>query len=110
MNRLLELAERVEKASGPDREVDCRIFAHLSGLNFETAANVVSDFSQWQSPAYTSSLDAAMSLVPEEHDWDLNWRASGFVAARVGVHVVRAATPALALTAAALRAHVKGEG
>jgi hypothetical protein len=60
---LLELAERCEQATGPDRELDCRIWlAATGGLSFELGHAVVPDLGQWQAPAYTASLDAAMTL------------------------------------------------
>ena len=62
---LLALAERVEGLDGPDREVDCRIWAALNGGGFDTYAAVVPDFGQWRALYYTASLDAAMTLVPE---------------------------------------------
>lgn len=121
---LLALAERVEALSGPDREVDAKI----------------ADAIHWDDPivyeddprllAFTASLDAAMTLVPEGWNWMAGNRdqplARAYVnngeLAFVGAGMRRnpnrqwyettAATPALALTAAALRAHaaIAGEG
>jgi hypothetical protein len=48
-----ELAERVEAATGPDRDIDHAI-ANLT--NYATVGEVLT---------YTASLDAAMTLVPE---------------------------------------------
>jgi hypothetical protein len=93
---LLALADRVEALTGEDHGVNCAVeyvrTPHWTG--------------EGQPRRYTASLDAAMSLVPEGRDWTL--QSSGgpgpmaFVdycgRFRVG------ATPALALTAAALRA------
>lgn len=112
---LLALAERVEKLSGPCEAVDLEI-ARIQRVvclrrNAEDTAN--EEFTHWR---YTASLNAAMSLVPEGAEWDLegdferkgnsgyhcgmNWYADGYYP-----HVwVSAATPALAITAAALRA------
>ena len=138
---LQELAARVEALSGPDREVDAWIWFH-SGVLLETcpetagltAALAVGYFSgrrasipedaltmadvtpAYGCPAYTASLDAAMTLVPQ---------GAIFGVTNCGVHVeladmskataacgipddqadpIEAATPALALCAAALRA------
>ena len=61
-------------------------------------------------PRYLTSIDAAASLVPEGHYWALVMQGAGktFEAFCAGGNVPmkwhRAATPALALTAAALRA------
>jgi len=54
--KLVELAERCEAASGPDRELDCRIFIEADVEN--------GDFDR----LYTASLDAAMTLC-EPHWW-----------------------------------------
>lgn len=96
------LAERVERATGPDRELDidiCTRALNKSRLDpgFQTA------------PRFTASLDAAMSLVPEGYPqiskvsadaWQVN---IGFANRAKGI-VTRAATPALALCAASLLA------
>jgi hypothetical protein len=42
---------------------------------FDVAVAVVPDLGQWQAPAYTTSIDAAMTLVPEG-DYDLDWLRS----------------------------------
>ena len=99
---LLALASRVEAATGADSGLDSEI--HHAVLN---GVGVGSYGTQ---PAYTASLDAAMSLVPS------GWRPT------ISQHLaplphwavrldcwneqvrVKAATPALALTAACLRA------
>ena len=99
---LLALASRVEVATGADSGLDSEIHhAILNGVGVG---------SYGAQPVYTSSLDAAMSLVP-----------SGCFGAQVSSHTdctggatcwdsrgnpysVNAATPALALTAACLRA------
>lgn len=107
MNRELEaLAERCEKAAGPDREFDAEIaqaigvgptgFAQAKGKHWVT----------W--PAYTSSLDAALELVPEGLGWTLY--SDGYAGVgpitddEIPQPEIIAATPALALCAAALRA------
>lgn len=78
---LLALALRCERASGPDRELDAAvsvaacaddgawivtpspesIFSHQPGWY------CTSDNKSQSAPAYTSSLDAAISLVPDQH-------------------------------------------
>jgi len=113
---LLALAERVEKLIGPDREVDAEIADAVhwdDPITFSDDARLL---------PYTASLDAAMTLVPEGWNWMAGNRnqptARAYVnngelhftgaAARKNPaqqwHEVVAATPALALTAAALRA------
>jgi hypothetical protein len=74
---MIELAERCEKASGPDRELDCLI---LEALGYEVKRDharpgqVVRGFgllryiggTHWCTfNRYTASLDAAMTLIPK---------------------------------------------
>jgi hypothetical protein len=125
---LLELAERCEQATGPDRELDAEIA--------EASGNVPEDYQRathygeprpyfWHKferegeiipLRYTASLDAAMTLVPEGLEGRVEWRTGK------GMHPAYASmwgcgardidrhdnghgkTPALALCAAALRA------
>jgi hypothetical protein len=110
---MLELAERCEKATGPDRELSKQIHAVVEGRTYhhlETAS-----YRNPPAPHFTASLDAAMTLVPEG--------ASRFIFVRVGgrwgcyIDDERgiigscddAATAALALCAAALRARATAE-
>lgn len=105
---LLALVERVEALTGPCRETDAEVHAFYG---YGDKSRV------WyhSAPAYTDSLDAAITLVPDrwrmrqmhfnapcvdDRKWHLNLRGG-----RVGQNcaVGRGATPALALTAAALR-------
>jgi hypothetical protein len=99
-----ELAERVEAATGPDRDIDHAI-ANL--INYATVGEVLT---------YTASLDAAMTLVPDGFMWRVQSDPDGVVEALAekdagdfGAIDARhtqtfAATPALALTATALLA------
>jgi hypothetical protein len=103
IEELLALAERVEKATGPDMKLDAEIFRDLG---------IVPDRGDVGYPhyRYTASLDAAMTLVPDRYDAHLyccgDGEASAIVTTRktVGQPRLFAATPALALCAAALRA------
>lgn len=123
---VMKLVERVEALSGPSREVDAEIFAILFppkppeedeeqppagfGAGFHAA-------SYW-GHNYTASLDAALTLVPEGDDICLTMGTGPFVGpfARIWTcdpdreepfdHTANAATPALALTAAALHARI----
>jgi hypothetical protein len=136
-DELLRLAERCEAATGPDREINRMIFATVKPDEFadpkEAAQYASPDYrgnnADWYYlstlglPRYTTSLDAAMSLVPE------GWRPIINMASEEGAALAdlwalpesspkptrkhaKAATPALALCAAALRsrAHRMGEG
>jgi hypothetical protein len=119
---LIALAERVEGASGPDWRLDEQIAEALGwywrketrlGLNGRTPGRMV-----WRKPngakaplpKFTASLDAAMTLVPEEVYIKLVGPAGKTHSARLDGkrlymgQVGIAATFPLALTAAALRA------
>lgn len=106
MNRttLLALAERVEAATGADRGLDSEI--HHAVLN---GVGVGSYGAQ---PAYTASLDAAMSLVPSGWSFMVDSAENRLHAqAKLGRSYptnanayAEASTPPLALTAASLRA------
>ena len=125
---LLALADRTEKATGPDRELDVEIWLAVNHPDYRFPCPVLnrvpSDYQEalsrhrwdgggghyaWLSP--TTSLDAAMSLVPEGWDW-MRWSPGSMVVIRPHANgkmfadtiEAKAATPALALCAAALRA------
>lgn len=77
MSNLNELAERVERATGPDRELDgdvCLAFGwtlqKMKGDQrpYYRRPGVTQYYNRTEPPAYTSSLDAAMQLVPEGCD------------------------------------------
>lgn len=129
MSNFLELARRVEKATGRDRELDEAIMAALfvrdqrhigcreeqedgSWAPVKDSVWVDPETDRWVGTAareFTSSIDAAVTLVPKGYHWDvgndniaiIRDRRSSFEA-RVE-HCAIAATPALALCAAALR-------
>jgi hypothetical protein len=128
---LLELAERCEQATGPDRELDLAI--GLNALGWEWVenyfdSNPILDIGApnhigWREsnplpdcvPSPTASLDAALVVVPDCHIWTLFQHEEYAVALVTNRTLPRrvidadewrcvAATPALALCAAALRA------
>ncbi|NML11287.1 hypothetical protein HHL08_14220 [Sphingobium sp. AR-3-1] len=144
---MLALAERVE--SGPDREVDAAI--HYDVLGWCRHANTVRSGAQsdtgfecidcgadsWGNksnrgqglrdrlPAYTASIDAAMTLVPPDSWHEIKgprkylnipspvpnyWSAHLARWNHEGDAMGWGATPALALTAAALRARAQSQG
>ncbi len=139
--RLLGLAERVEAATGVDREIDEAIQAALAGAEIEPqgycSSNTYHRDGYWVSigdiKPYTASIDAAMSLVPEgwlisisqwpirtmqevrdrPGDWGYGkdqWRVTLTQdGSSFGQVAPVAAAPALALTAAALRARAAME-
>lgn len=85
----MELIELLEKATGPAFALDMAIARAVN----PQATNHTAP------PAYSASIDAALTLVPE---------GCGFVvmgkAAKIGRKIATAATPALAICIAALRA------
>lgn len=128
---LTALIARVEAATGPDREVDAEIARTLLPHNAEHVARSRSGWSyrvfgpegwddEWmETRPYTASLDAAMTLVPEGGEWNAagGWTSGCLPSSRAKAvkatawvwgaeRGVFAATPALALTAAALRARL----
>jgi len=117
---ILDLAKRVETLTGPNREVD-KLVAKVIGLfdgaraSYDLQLNLI--------PHYTASLDAAMQLVPMGWSVGLGdlrgytpiiWRAhlrdhnNPNPVSRRWVEGNTATTPALALTAASLRAIAEG--
>ena len=138
---VLDLAARIEAATGADREVDrlieetrpgvlrhsdhTRTDAHRKAPNDEWAYVISGDGHPdyppgqgYPSPRYTASLDAAMTLVPEGMRWAVD-TFSGKAEATIAIiddatgyyvgdeSTSHAVTPALALTAAALRARAQ---
>ena len=95
-----DLIARIEAASGADRGLDWEIHLHdgLAGVGM-----------YGDHPPYTASIDAALSLVPD--GWRLSisnmcgpgWFAGLHETDGYGEGYGRAATPALALCAAALK-------
>lgn len=126
--RLLELAERCEVAAGPDRVLDYEIARALNIVALppdpiekvtrgwhESVHYLGGGVSQGkEARAYTASLDAAMTLAgaTARH---VEW-CDGYVEACCfsfdeydsACYTAKAATPALALCAAALRARAAG--
>jgi hypothetical protein len=118
---LLQLAERCEKASGPDRELEWRI-AEAIGVGEWRQSAVWPPFMPGSKidksiPTYTASLDAAMTLVPEkavislahQERWKKPAWAWGINDGYGVTHFGNAATPSQALCAAALRARAAKE-
>lgn len=122
-----EIADACEKASGPDRELDALICAAFRvGTEYSWAytnypawiggsdgrVSLEKNGPSFEAPAYTASLDAAMTLVPggwresygrREDGTCIAWCHPPRMSNRIGKHG-DAATPALAMSAAALRA------
>lgn len=130
---IVRLAEMVEQATGPDRDLDAEIAVAVLGghIDWRQSVGTMESYPvrQFASSAhvaghgcdpvltYTASLDAAMTLVPNGVDASSErfrleeYTTNGVLAEHVrasawvpGAKRAFAATPALALTAAALRA------
>lgn len=74
---LPSLIERLEKAEGPDRELDEDIakatgwwWDHVEALWIDETGNEIQD----ECPEFTASLDVAVGLVPEGWNWQLYGR------------------------------------
>lgn len=126
---LLALADRVEAADGPDRELDVEIFRAIGHEVEWRPVNYIMELRpiiNWKAPHVyagmkepcpepTASLDAALSLVPEgagvevhrywtaEHD-DAVWSAAVIWGMGSVEQSLDRPSAALALCAAALRA------
>lgn len=97
MTHFADLIARLEKATGPDRNLDVDIFetqrpSHLS-----------------LPPHYTASIDDALTLVPEDAAWSLHDvgcedYASADVFLDRSSFTARGETPAIALCIASLKA------
>lgn len=98
---LNDLAARVEALEGQNRAIEYEIADAILGP-------MKPPYRRGYVQAYTASIDAAMTLLPNNGDvrWTLaSYRAPKIVAVVGSFIEGSAATPALALTAAALRAH-----
>lgn len=121
-DELLGLAAKCEAASGPDRELDVRISLLISGVVY--AESDVADLLRVRDeptgygryrpadeyvPAYTASLDAALTLVPEGAPWKVEDHPVYGIAAVADCEQGWGSTPALALCAACLRARAASQ-
>lgn len=105
-NSLLELAWRCEEASEGSSELDLAISeAILSPDDFDELRSDIIHLGR-SAPRYSSSLDAAMTLVSDDRGVTLQGRANAWMATVFSGHYSDpfCKSPALALCAAALRA------
>lgn len=117
-DELLALAERCEKASEGSRELDAAIHRLLHPEVQVFGDYVIDSLGFGRAiPSFTTSLDAAMTLVPANHDWSLFFDNGAAMAGCMPASEdgcdwtdVPGATPALAICAAALRAQAEMEG
>lgn len=75
-----DLIERLEKATGPDRELDGLIFQEVGGDHWLNAMRrsqepsgcpleIAEVTARTYAPSFTASIDAALTLVPEGMWW-----------------------------------------
>lgn len=111
VERLRELADWCEKAKGLDRELDVAIESAL-GTFSDFTANEAEVLAVDLCRKYSSSIDAAMTLVPDKYADDFlidahgAWLGPNYMYFSEGEADFQGwgSTPALALCAAALRA------
>ena len=117
----MALALRCEAASRADRELDADIH-EAAGFHVDRTCPITWHDDE-ETPPYSRSIDAARTLVPDgmrtatvsemEHDNKWQWRLGyKYGTTRWGKGGIDgyAATPALALCAAALKARAHGQG
>ena len=99
-----ELIERLERATGPDRELDAHVHVMLGPSGFEAEwqyttfkesiaswvlrGEIVTACSNYEIPAYTGSIDASLTLVPEHFSCELT-RVSDAPASDPGLKFTR---------------------
>lgn len=81
MSDIAELIARLEMASEPDRELDCLIYMSINDTPDVCGGRLLEED---KAPAYTASIDCALTLVPEgwrtamvsemEHRAGWHWR------------------------------------
>lgn len=124
---LRDLIERVERAEGPDRELDARICIAL-GFSRDNVMvgvdgwciNSATNPNPFRSPAYTGSIDAAMHLTDSRALWAHGSMEDGPFARLCwpqldgtftgGYVEANCATVPLSIVAASLRAHMRTGG
>lgn len=119
-----DLIARLEAAQGPDRELDGEIAVAVQGgeivwkqANYTmemypshryASTNHYGGFANEHVPLFTASIDAALTLVPDGWSWSLYDVIGKPESVRMWRHpmdvLTSAATPALALCIAALKA------
>jgi len=113
------LIGRLEALEAPCRKVDMLIetlqtgnrqHPYLVGINIDDKPDA--GRTTYPTPRYTASIDAAMTLVPEGSEWNIEkWAKNGVYTKHAkasawvpGAERAYAVTPAIALCIAALRA------
>ena len=111
MGALEILIDRLEAAVGPDNELDADIERWVHNISGATGRILM----PFGTKPFTSSVDAALTLIPNGHTWSIGTRdekAWGSEAkarpywAECGNVDTAASNPALALCTAALKSHL----
>ena len=130
---LTQLIEALERATGLSRELDAHVYATIHGGYIENSGApehrnciwwkdrgiepaLITGFPNMtrkllcyaeQSPPYSSSLDAALTLVPEGWEWELTWHTD-IATAKLGDPLLylegESRSPALSIVIASLKA------
>ena len=82
---LVELRERVRKATGPDRELDAGLYPLCDGRLAEIVPHWTDDQREELIPCYTASIDAALGLVKKVLPggaWELTTPTAHYLYAR----------------------------
>lgn len=119
---MTDLIARIESADGPSRELDAEIARSIGWGCVVRDPEAQNKYVCWRKkyrsgewimlPRYTSSIDAALTLVPEGWHMSVNATVGALLQGSAAVRdrdggpsfTSAAATPALALAAAALKA------
>lgn len=88
MPDLKELIERLERATGPDRQLERDILSAIFPEKWKKSQSPIGVVSPedrvmfrdvgtfgWDAAPFTSSIDAALTLVPEGYGWRVDWRS-----------------------------------
>lgn len=126
MTKFSALIEKLEKATGPDRELDLEVALAIgweksdrqfSRTAWRATSGPGADIGWWSEgsdwpPRYATSIDDAITLRPEGWSWRVGNLPSGRGFADLGTQAslqcVQGASPAIALCIAALRAREEG--
>lgn len=95
-----DLLERVEKATGPDGQIDVDILAFVVGVRIDGSTTIPREII----PRFTASIDAALALVERKlgtdalsmlYNFDLGWHASAWaeMAFTANLHVAVGTPP-----------------
>lgn len=108
---IAELIAKLEKATGPDPELDVDILAYITGTDRDSPR----PYPSFQVRRFTASTDAALMLVPADpiyYDWSVERDDDLYKASIHAPHGQRApslgATPPIAICIAALKARAGG--